>query len=87
MSYTRLPMHLFLGAVALLAIAVAVGIVTAFLIAKMKEDASHGTSGTLSSAMLQVQSLLEPEKQRMAETVREDREEERDGSSDPGSSG
>ena len=76
-------MRLCLGSLALIAIVVAVIAITAALIARMKRDTSHGTSGTLSSAMLHVQSLFQPEKERMVESIRGEREEERDTSGDP----
>lgn len=39
---------------------IAVAAVVAAVIARMRRDASHGSSGALSSAMLEVQSLFEP---------------------------
>jgi len=36
----------------------------------------HGTSGSLSSAALEIQSLLEPEKKRVVETMRAEEESE-----------
>ena len=47
----------------------------------MLRDRRHGSSGSLSAAMLNVQSLLEPEKRHAVESIRSERE---DGDEDPG---
>ena len=76
-------MHLFLGVLAILGIAVVLIALAALAIAKIKSDTKHGTSGTLSSAMLHVHSLLQPDKERMAESIRAEREDENNQSGDP----
>jgi len=53
----------------LLAVA-AVGAILAAVIAHMRKDAGHGSSGALGVAMLEVQSLLEPGKRHAIEEVR-----------------
>ena len=53
---------LFLGVVAIAAIS--------------RSRGKHGTSGSLSSAALEIQSLLEPEKKRVVETMRAEEESE-----------
>jgi hypothetical protein len=74
-------MKLLFGIAALLAIFAAIVALTALGIRAIIRDRSRGTSGSLSSAMLNVQSLLEPEKRHAAESVQAERE---DGDEDPG---
>lgn len=74
-------MNLVLGTVAILAIGafiVLLGVGAIAMIARSRKR--HGTSGSLSSAALEIQSLLEPEKKRVAETIRaaEESEDEED---------
>ena len=76
-------MHLFLGVLALIAIIVVTVVIATLLIVMVKRDTKHGTSGSLSSAMLHVHSLLQPEKERMVESIRGEREDESDASGDP----
>jgi hypothetical protein len=40
----------------------------------LRSRGKHGTSGSLSSAALEIQSLLEPEKKRVVETMRAEEE-------------
>ncbi|MGZ5494467.1 MAG: hypothetical protein ACXW3E_14485 [Thermoanaerobaculia bacterium] len=74
-------MKLLFGIAALLAIFAAIVAVTALAVGAISRDRRHGTSGSLSSAMLNVQSLLEPEKRHAAESIQAERE---DGDEDPG---
>jgi hypothetical protein len=63
-------MNLVLGGVAIIAIAVFIVLLGVAAIAMVaRSRGRHGTSGTLSSAALEIQSLLEPEKKRAAETI------------------
>ena len=68
---------------ALLAIVALTIVIAALLIVMVKRDTKHGTSGSLSSAMLHVHSLFQPEKERMVESIRGEREDEGDASGDP----
>ena len=61
-------LRLLLGILALLAVVAVVAGLLALVIGAMRRD-THGTSGTLSSAALNVQSLLEPEKKKVVETM------------------
>ena len=73
-------MHLILGSLAILAIALGIIFVAAFLIHMVARDRSHGASGNLGRAMLEVQSLLEPEKHHAVEEMHaaeEDRDEDK----------
>jgi hypothetical protein len=64
-------MSLVLGSLALIGIVVLIVLVGAGAIAMIARSRSkHGTSGSLSSAALEIQSLLEPEKKRVVETMR-----------------
>lgn len=58
--------------VLLLAVA-AVGAILAAVVAHMRRSADHGSSGALGAAMLEVQSLLEPDKRHTIEEVRADK--------------
>ena len=63
-------MNLVLGGLAILAIVafiVLLGVGAITMVARSR--GKHGTSGSLSSAALEIQSLLEPEKKRVAETI------------------
>jgi hypothetical protein len=74
-------MKLLFGIAALLVSFAAIVAVTALAVRAITRDRSHGTSGSLSSAMLNVQSLLEPEKRHAVESIQAERE---DGNEDPG---
>jgi hypothetical protein len=64
-------MSLLLGSLALIGIIVLIVLLGAGAIAMIARSRSkHGTSGSLSSAALEIQSLLEPEKKRVVETMR-----------------
>jgi hypothetical protein len=64
-------MSLILGSLAIIAIAAASLLLSAGAIAMIaRSRGRHGTSGSLSSAALEIQSLLEPEKKRVVETMR-----------------
>ncbi len=77
-------MHLLLGFLAIAAIVVVIIAVAVIAIRSMSRDRRHGTSGSLSSAMLNVQSLLEPEKRHAVESLQADDEKsDEDFSGDP----
>src|SRR5258708_1049767 len=61
-------MHLLLGVLALIAIVVLTTLIAVLLIVMVKRDTKHGTSGSLSSAMVHVQSLFQPGKARPVES-------------------
>jgi hypothetical protein len=64
-------MSLFLGGLALIGIVVLIVLLGAGAIATIaRSRGKHGTSGSLSSAAIEIQSLLEPEKKRVVETMR-----------------
>ena len=70
-------MTLILGALLIIAIGVLIvllGVAATAMIARSR--GKHGTSGSLSSAALEIQSLLEPEKKRVVETIRAEQESE-----------
>jgi hypothetical protein len=71
-------MRLALGCFAVAAIGVTILLIGAALIAGIARERKHGTSGSLSSAALEIQSLLEPDKKRAAETMRAETEDERE---------
>jgi hypothetical protein len=76
-------MNLLLGVLTLIAVVALAGGLTALAIGAVLRD-RRGTSGTLSSAALTIQALLEPEKQKVVETMeardeREDRDESGEG--------
>lgn len=65
-------MNVFLGVLAILAIIAVVAVITALAIGEIVRDKKrHGTSGTLSTAALEMQSLLEPGKKRVVEAMHE----------------
>jgi hypothetical protein len=78
-------MNLFFGIVLLLLIVGAVLAATAFGISAILRDRRHhGTSGSLGSAMLELQTLIDPAKKQVLEARHELEEaEERDVSGDP----
>ena len=70
-------MNVVLGATAIIAIGVVIVLLAAGAIAVItRSSRKHGTSGSLSSAALEIQSLLEPEKKRVVETIRAEEESE-----------
>jgi len=70
-------MSIVLGAIAIIAIAVVVVLLAAAAIVSItRSSRKHGTSGSLSAAALEIQSLLEPEKKRVVETMRAEEESE-----------
>ena len=70
-------MSLILGALLIVAIGVLVVLLGVAAIATISRSrGKHGTSGSLSSAALEIQSLLEPEKKRVVETMRAEVESE-----------
>jgi hypothetical protein len=72
-------MSLLLGSLALIGIVVLIVLLGAGAIAMIaRSRGKHGTSGSLSSAALEIQSLLEPEKKRVVETMRAAEESEDD---------
>ncbi|HYI13422.1 MAG TPA: hypothetical protein VEK57_30535 [Thermoanaerobaculia bacterium] len=64
-------MTVLAGIVLLLLIVLGVVALTTLAIVSLKRDRSHGTSGSMSSAMFEVQSLLEPEKKHTVEAKRQ----------------
>ena len=71
-------MSLLAGVILLLIIVLGVVALTTLAIVSLKRDRNHGTSGSMSSAMLEVQSLLEPEKKHTIEAKRQIEESEED---------
>ena len=70
-------MNLVFGALLIVGIGVLVVLLAAVAIAAISRSrGKHGTSGSLSSAALEIQSLLEPEKKRVVETMRAEEESE-----------
>lgn len=70
-------MNLVLGSLAIIAIGALIVLLGVAAIAMIKRSrGKHGTSGSLTSAALEIQSLLEPEKKRVAETIRAEQESE-----------
>jgi uncharacterized membrane protein len=69
---------LLFGVLALAAGTLVAFALLALAIAAMRRDARHGTTGTLSSAMLEVQSLLEPAKRHTVEVIRDESRDEDD---------
>ena len=64
-------MSLVLGSFALIAIVtliVLLGVAAVHMVTRTR--GKHGTSGSLSAAALEIQSLLQPEKKRVVETMR-----------------
>ena len=64
------------GLALLLLMGAGVIVLLAAAVAAVKRDTSHGTSGAMSSAMQEVQSLLEPSKRHTIEAQRQEREDE-----------
>jgi hypothetical protein len=62
--------NLLLGVLCIIGIVLCVGFILAVAVIALKRDSSHGTSGTLSGAAPEIQSLLEPEKKKVVETMR-----------------
>jgi hypothetical protein len=60
---------ILIGVLILLAVVAAVIGLLALSIGSMRKDRDHGTSGTLSSAMLEVESLLTPQSRHVIESV------------------
>jgi hypothetical protein len=70
-------MNLVFGALLIVGIGILVVLLGVLAIAAMSRSrGKHGTSGSLSSAALEIQSLLEPEKKRVVETMRAEEESE-----------
>jgi hypothetical protein len=70
-------MNPLFGALLLVGIGVVIVILCVIAIVTMlRSRGEHGTSGSLSSAALEIQSLLEPEKKRVVETMRAEEESE-----------
>lgn len=70
-------MSLVLGFLAIVAIVILVIVLAALAIqAIVRDRGQHGTSGSLSAAMLNVQSLLEPEKRHVVEQKEAEEESE-----------
>jgi hypothetical protein len=70
-------MNLIFGALLIVGIGILVVLLGVLAIAAMSRSrGKHGTSGSLSSAALEIQSLLEPEKKRVVETMRAEEESE-----------
>ncbi len=87
---TSAVMNVLLGALLLISGLIALVVLGAFLVARtrLSHDGQHGTSGGLSGALLEVQSLLEPGKKNTVETLRRDASAtDEDRSGDPPKSG
>jgi hypothetical protein len=70
-------MNLVFGALLIVGIGVLVVLLAVVAISAVSRSrGKHGTSGSLSSAALEIQSLLEPEKKRVVETMRVEEESE-----------
>jgi len=70
-------MKIVLGSIAIIAVVAVIVLLAAAAIASIaRSGRKHGTSGSLSSAALEIQSLLEPEKKRVVETIRAEEESE-----------
>ena len=70
-------MNLVFGSLLIVGIGVLILLLGVIAIAAISRSRGrHGTSGSLSSAALEIQSLLEPEKKRVVETMRADEESE-----------
>jgi hypothetical protein len=68
-------MNLVSGALLIVGIGPLIVLLAVIAIAAMSRSRGrHGTSGSLSSAALEIQSLLEPEKKRVVETMRAEEE-------------
>jgi hypothetical protein len=78
--------RLLLGIALILAIVVAIVLITGFAVSQFvrSDKKSHGTSGTLSAGALEVQSLLEPSRKATVDTLRRaEEDEEEDATGDP----
>jgi uncharacterized membrane protein len=70
-------MNLVFGALFIVGIGVLIVLFCVIAIVSMSRSrGKHGTSGSLSSAALEIQSLLQPEKKRVVETMRAEEESE-----------
>jgi len=70
-------MNLVFGALLIVGIGVLIVLLAVVGIAIItRSRGKHGTSGSLSSAALEIQSLLQPEKKRVVETMRAEAESE-----------
>jgi hypothetical protein len=70
-------MSLLFGSLLIVGMGVLVVLLCVIAIARISRSrGKHGTSGSLSSAALEIQSLLEPEKKRVVETMRAEEETE-----------
>lgn len=70
-------MNLVFGSLLIVGIGVLILLLGVIAIAAISRSrGKHGTSGSLSSAALEIQSLLEPEKKRVVETMRAEEESE-----------
>jgi hypothetical protein len=68
-------MNLVFGSLLIIGIGVLVVLLGVLAIGRLSRSrGKHGTSGSLSSAALEIQSLLEPEKKRVVETMRAEEE-------------
>jgi hypothetical protein len=70
-------MNLFFGALLIVGMGVLIVLLGVIAIIRiLRSRGKRGTSGSLSSAALEIQSLLEPEKKRVVETMRAEEESE-----------
>jgi hypothetical protein len=70
-------MNLILGSLLIVGIGALILLLGVIAISAISRSrGKHGTSGSLSSAALEIQSLLEPEKKRVVETMRAKEESE-----------
>ena len=77
-------MSIFLGCLAIAGIGVVAVAIAAIAITAMKRShGSNGTSGSMSAAMTNIESLFQEGKGRSVEAMRAEREDERDASGDP----
>jgi len=77
-------MTLMPGCLAIAAIGILVVAVVAFAIAAMKRNqGKHGTSGSLSAAMTNIESIFHDGKGNIVEAMQSTREDERDTDGDP----
>jgi hypothetical protein len=68
-------MNLVFGSLLIIGFGVLILLLGVIAIAAISRSrGKHGTSGSLSSAALEIQSLLEPEKKRVVETMRAEEE-------------
>jgi hypothetical protein len=77
-------MSIFVGCLALAGIGVMAGAIAAIAITAMKrKSGKHGTSGSLSAAMTNIESLFHDGKGDIVEAMQSTREDERDTDGDP----